>query len=97
MEYYAGMKKVKANLSVGAWKVSKIFYLIPVQYITYYLISLKSYGIFLSYLSIYIIQGLANFFYKVSIVNSFTFECHMVSVITLPLCPCNVKVAIGDT
>lgn len=41
VEYYAGAKKVKAHLSVGAWKVSKTFCLIAVQYVTYYLIYLK--------------------------------------------------------
>lgn len=41
VEYYAGVKKVKANLSVGAWKVSKTFCLVTVQNIKYCLISFK--------------------------------------------------------
>lgn len=81
MEYYAGVKKVKANLSVGAWKVSKIFYLIPVRYITYYLISLKSYGIFLSYLSIYITQGKKGSescqHYEASIIHSYKIKSEL--------------------
>lgn len=103
MEYHAGVKKIKVNLNVGAWKVPQStllsknskpqcnisnIILLPKHEITGYI----------SQLLIHIYKSEVNKRpIKSQIVNVFSFEHHTVCIITPQLCPYSVKEAIDDT
>lgn len=97
------MKKITVNLSVGSWKVPQSILLSKnskPQCKMSNIILLPKHEITgsISQLLIHIYKSEVNKLpIKSQIVNVFSVEHHTVCIITLQLCPCSVKEAIGDT